>query len=209
MTGPPQPPPPPFVVTIDGNIGAGKTTVLECLSNVHGAPVVVEPIDLWQPFLQRLYAGEPGAAFAMQVRVWFDRAGGGLHIPPSSSNHAPVFVERSPLMQVRAFVEAQRGNLAPHEVGLLQEMYAQHWVPSVHVYLRSSPEACAQRVARRARPGEALIDAGYLAALHALHESAFRDLHSVAVVDVDGKTPLQIAAEIMSAASAAATKKKY
>jgi len=72
----------------------------------------------------------------------------------------------------------------------------------VHIYLRSNPVNCAQRVVQRARPGEHAIEPDYLENLHALHEEAYinaiRCGKKVLVIDVEGKTPDMIAAEIHS-----------
>lgn len=210
MTSCPPPPPRPFVVTVDGNIGCGKTTVLSLLKSAHRQAVVVEPIDVWQPFLDRLYAGEPGAALAMQVRVWFDRA---ARRPGADTDAAIVFVERSPRLQVAAFVDAQSANFAPNEANLLSDLYREAWEPDLFVYLRSSPDACARRIAKRARASEDAVRVDYLAVLHDRHEGAFADggggnKQKVVVIDVERKSPEEIAQTIVDAAAAAAAAAK-
>ena len=60
------------VVSIDGNIGAGKSTVLNYLKNNYHYQIDLEPIDDWLPFLQDMYKNSKDA-FEFQIKVWFDR----------------------------------------------------------------------------------------------------------------------------------------
>jgi len=195
------------LITIDGNIGAGKTTVLKFLHTKHGWPVDLEPVHRWMPYLQSMY--QPGSkpnqlshtAFEFQVRVWLDRC----WIQPKSASSKIMLMERSPFFQQMVFVNANvaNGSIRPSEHHTLIEMYTkamEMWSPLLYIYLRSNPERCKERIAKRARPSEQFINAGYLHTLHNLHESAYLEAARrgmrIIVIDVEGKTPEMVTDEV-------------
>lgn len=190
------------IFTIDGNIGAGKTTILEYLHTHYRVAIDPEPVEKWQPYLDQMYRHHRGA-FEFQVRVWLDRCW--INNRP---NTAPILMERSPYFQSNVFVPAMLdgGKITQQEYMMLQEMYANSatlWAPSGAIYLRSNPTKCAERIRRRARPSEEGISVGYLYKLHTLHEHAYINAvsHGVPVVciDVEGKTVSQVAGEVFVA----------
>lgn len=190
------------IFTLDANIGAGKSTVLEYLHTHYRLPVDVEPIAKWQPYLDDMYKHNRGA-FEFQVRVWLDRCW------IQKRNHtSPLLMERSPYFQANVFVPANvsNGRLTVREYYQLMEMYQKSstlWSPQGYIYLRSRPEKCKERIMRRNRNSEDNITLEYLHMIHDLHEQAYMTavVHGlkVIVVDVEGKTVPQIAHEIYNA----------
>lgn len=198
----------PRVITLDGNIGAGKTTVLELLAAETGIKVDLEPVESWQPWLNRMYQTGSGV-FEFQLRVWLDRC---WPKAQSNANVAYYIMERSPMFQEGVFIPANISNkrLTEDQVSLLKDMYAkvnELWEPNVYIYLRSDPAKCAERIIRRARQSEDAIPIHYLQELHDLHEKtlvAAQQLgKKILVVEMEGKTPKQIATEILSHLSTA------
>lgn len=190
------------IITIDGNISAGKTTVLRILHSKYRWAVDLEPVQKWAPYLRDLYEHHT-RAFEFQVRIWLDRC----WIQPKSNSSTIMLMERSPFFQNAVFVKANsmNGNLTVNQSDTLIDMYQKAmamWSPLVHIYLRSNPANCAQRIVQRARAGEQAIEPEYLENLHVLHEAAYIDAvrsgKKVIVVDVEYKTPDAIAAEIHS-----------
>lgn len=184
-----------MIVTLDGNIGAGKSTALRLVRERlagGGAAACEEPLERWGPALERLYAAVPGAALEFQLRVFLDRCAAAPEL-----RHGTVLVERSPEFQRRVFV----AQLPEPARGLMDETYRRlaAWRPDAYVYLRSAPEACAARVAARGRPCEAGLSLAYLRTLHKAHEMAAAALGAAArvlIVDVDGKSPERVADEV-------------
>jgi len=188
------------IITIDGNIGAGKTTVLRILHSKYRWAVDLEPVHKWAPYLRDLYEHK-SRAFEFQVRIWLDRC----WIQPKSNSSTVMLMERSHHFQNAVFVKANNmnGNLTANQSETLTDMYSKAmamWSPLVYIYLRSNPSNCALRIVQRARPGEHAIEPDYLENLHALHEdayvSAIRCGKKVLVIDVESKSPDMIAAEI-------------
>lgn len=194
------------IITVDGNIGSGKSTVLRHLHNKFGVPVDLEPVERWAPYLRDLYAGSANtsssAAFEFQVRVWLDRCW------VQHRAATPLFMERSPYFQALVFVATNYalGKFTDREHELLQHLYRHVlgiWSPALYVYLRSSPQQCCARIRRRNRESEDHIHPSYIALLHAKHEEAYfsavRSGLRVVVIDVEDKNPDQIADEVVRA----------
>ena len=192
----------PIVFTIDGTIGAGKSSVLEYLNKTYNVPVIVEPIAKWQPYLNDLYGNKESSAFNFQTRVWLDRC----WIDPLSTK--TVVMERSPFFQESVFVKINciNGRITEKQSAMLKEMYDKTnklWCPSGYIYLRSAPEKCLERIAKRARNSEDAIPITYMNQLNALHEEAYHEAanngKNIICIDVDGKTIAEVATEAWTA----------
>jgi len=188
-----------MIITVDGNIGSGKSSVLECLHAKYGLPIDLEPVQKWQPFLQNMYYNNRGA-FEFQVRIWLDRCW-----IQDKNLRSTLMMERSPFFQSVVFVPAnlENGRITYQQNAMLQEMYAltmRSWSPSVYIYLRSNPDNCMRRISARARTSEEAINPEYVKRLHELHEYAYMmALYNrclVVCIDVENKTIEQIAAEV-------------
>ena len=195
------------IFCLDGSIGCGKTTVLEYIHNTFGISIDLEPVQKWQPFLERLYLNQKGA-FELQTRIWLDRCW--IQEKPGAN----IVMERSPHFQRHVFVPIQRSNMREHEYQAIVEMYQRSdsmWSPQGYIYLRSDPRKCYKRIATRSRNSENKITLTYLTLLHDFHERAY--MHAIAIgmpvicIDVDGahgggagpKSVQAVATEVMSA----------
>lgn len=188
------------IVTIDANIGAGKTTVMQWLHDHYRLPIDLEPVQSWEPYLKDIYENRKNV-FMFQVRVWLDRCF------PKPTGIAPcLLMERSPYFQQNIFVNIamEQRTMSHNESMILHDLYAKiydTWSPSLYIYLRSNPNECLRRIDHRARPSEATIEYEYLLELHRLHEQTYyeavhKGLNAICV-NVEGKTPEQIGQEIV------------
>jgi deoxyadenosine/deoxycytidine kinase len=191
------------IISVDGNIGAGKTTVLEHISRMnhdHRVRLDLEPVSKWQPWLEKMYITGSGV-FDFQIRVWLDRCW-----PMIPSTSEDLFIERSPLFQENVFVPANitNGKLTSDQASIIHELYAKTaaiWDPTIYIYLQSDPGKCAERIIRRGRASEDNIPITYLKELHTLHEEAYNIASAsgkkIYIINVEGKTVPEIAEEIM------------
>ena len=103
------------IITIDGNIGAGKTTILNYIHANHNIYVDLEPIDKWKPFLDDIYINKR-KFFNFQVRVWLDRSW-----IQEKDNNSTIVMERSPYFIRHTFNEymAENHNVNPQESNIL------------------------------------------------------------------------------------------
>lgn len=187
-----------MIISIDGNIGAGKSTVMKYLRNTYKYNVDLEPVDEWIPFLHDMYKNHKDA-FEFQVKVWLDR----LYLPIYPANKITL-VERSGYFQWHVFTKSsiETGKINERQYNLLKTMYDNClFYPDVYIYLQTSPDETFKRIHTRARNCESDIDMNYLEKIHAMHENAFAELSQEPAVrtykiNVEGRTVKQISEDI-------------
>ena len=188
------------IITVDGNIGCGKTGVLNHLHKVLKLPVDLEPVDNWQPYLNNMYI-EKNNTFNFQVRIWLDRC----WIQSINTNN--ILVERSPFFIKNTFIEIAKENklITEAEYNILLDLHKKTdsmWKDNIYIYLRSNPESCLARIKKRNRTSEENIDIEYIKRLHELHESNILKLSKIIspenlfIIDVENKTISSIATEL-------------
>jgi deoxyadenosine/deoxycytidine kinase len=189
------------IYTIDGNIGCGKTTILNYLHKHKNIQIDLEPVDKWKPFLDNVYINKTGY-FNMQIKVWLDRA----WIQDKETNSI-IFMERSPYFIRNTFNKNDfiNNHINEDEYNVINEMYQKTdkiWKSNFYIYLRSSPKKCLERIKTRGRENEINIDEDYLMSIHDLHEEAYLQLletnKNVILIDIENKTIEEIIKEIVS-----------
>jgi deoxyadenosine/deoxycytidine kinase len=189
------------IYTIDGNIGCGKTTILNYLHKHKNIQIDLEPVDKWKPFLDNVYINKTGY-FNLQIKVWLDRA----WIQDKETNSI-IFMERSPYFIRNTFNKNDfiNNHINEDEYNVINEMYQKTdkiWKSNFYIYLRSSPKKCLERIKARGRENETNIDEDYLISIHDLHEEAYLQLletnKNVILIDIENKTIEEIIKEIVS-----------
>ena len=189
------------IITIDGNIGAGKTTILNYIHANHNIYVDLEPIDKWKPFLDDIYINKR-KFFNFQIRVWLDRSW-----IQEKDNNSTIVMERSPYFIRHTFNEymAENHNVNPQESNILNELYDKTdiiWKSNYYIYIRSSPSKCLERIIKRGRENEMNIDLDYLTDIHNLHEFAYHKAleegRNIVCIDIENKDIEEIANEIIT-----------
>ena len=187
------------IVTIDGNIGCGKTSLLNYLHRYNKMVIDLEPVDNWLSHLNKMY-NENKDIFHFQIRVWLDRCW------IQEKSDVLVLMERSPYFIRNVFVSTAFENqtISTRENRILQELHDKTdplWPKTTHIYLRSSPESCFQKIQKRNRGVEKSITLEYLEQLHSKHEKCYNDLKSkqeiCTYIDTSNKTVAEIAKEFI------------
>lgn len=169
-------------VSIEGNIGSGKSMVLDALAQYSDDPfwdkwrIVPEPVHEWCHLLGPFYAAFPdtparhGLAALLQLTVLSAYA----RILPQPSEAPLVIMERSPWSSLAVFLPIQD---LPPSLGKAVHQTAHHMreelencLPAAIIYLRTDPNTCLQRIHRRQRPGESSVSLTYLQQLHQQYE---------------------------------------
>tara|TARA_B110001450_G_scaffold6681_2_gene6876 strand:+ start:3540 stop:4130 length:591 start_codon:yes stop_codon:yes gene_type:complete len=188
------------IITVDGNIGCGKTGVLNYLHKILKLPVDLEPVDNWQSHLNNMYI-DKNNTFNFQVRIWLDRCW------IQSTNINNILVERSPFFIKNTFIEIAKENklITETEYNILLDLHKKTdsmWKNNIYIYLKSNPESCLARIKKRNRMGEDNIDLEYIKRLHELHESNILELSKIIssdklfIINVENKTISTIATEL-------------
>lgn len=190
-------------VVVDGNIGAGKTTLMSLLE-ARGLSVVTEPVDVWCSGYEHrgitetspisMYYEDPvrnAVPFQLHVLTTCVKK---MTDAFDSAGDAPVVIERDPF-DLDLFIEdnfrEERFSAFEHRVFCDLVAAIRRLVPAERVgcvYLRLSPEKCLARIRKRMRTAEMTIGLEYLTGLHDLHERKYDDPGCPSLI-VDASVP--------------------
>ncbi len=182
-------------VLVVGNLGSKKSTVLQLLSHMtfpRPAFVYPEPVEDWEGegFLNGIYHSEGEdkvkavTNFQMEVIGWYnyvqraiERRGAEIAIVergPGDVRDVFLPVNR-PLLgdaTYAAFQKITHANFFSRGGGVLDARREDVYT----VYLRTTPEMCASRIAARSRDSEVgAVSMDYLRQIHNLYEDAYAD----------------------------------
>ncbi|XP_005093235.2 thymidine kinase 2, mitochondrial [Aplysia californica] len=167
-----------LVVCVEGNIGCGKTTLLEYFKTASGCEILAEPVEKWRNVkgfnaLELMYQDPVRWGMALQTHVQLTML----------QNHSKPMTEPVKLME-RSIFSAKycftdnlfhSGKMPAIEHAILTEWFdwiiqSQNIKVDLFVYLRTDPELLYSRIKQRCRPEEEGIPLDYLRTLHQLHE---------------------------------------
>lgn len=178
------------IMSIEGNIGAGKTTILNELQNKYKdnkeIVFIREPVDLWEDFtdsngvhiLKKFYEDPKKYAFAFQIMAFTTRAKLLRQSILANPSATVFFCERSLDSDKEIFAKML------YDDGMMDDIMFKIYNSSFQEYLKEcdqvqvnhifylevSPEECAKRIKQRARDGEDNIDPTYLKRCHDYHD---------------------------------------
>lgn len=157
-------------IAVAGNMGVGKTSMVEFLTSEYGFTPVYEPYTS-NPFLDDFYADMPTWAFRSQV--WFLTHKFRLHL---ALNDQPgtIVQDRTIYEDAEIFATNVRAQIGEREFRTYLELYDAMRValrpPDLMIYLRCSVKSIQRRIRRRGRPSELAIPVAYLRRLNGLYE---------------------------------------
>jgi deoxyadenosine/deoxycytidine kinase len=174
----------PQIVSVEGNIGAGKSTLVAALGSLEGVFVVEEPVAAWAkvmdgngtPMLDLFYKDTEKHAFAFQVMAFMSRLDALRRLRDSPEVRAcerPILVTERCLQTDRhVFTEMLRdSNMMCEEhhavYRMMYDNFARECPVHALIHLDLAPEACMDRIRERGRSGEEGVGANYLASLDA------------------------------------------
>lgn len=165
-----------MLATIEGNIGAGKTTLINRLASILDATVLPEPLHArtFATLLERYYADPKRWGMTFQLDTLRARAVAQLSAPEGL-----VLQDRSVIGDsLFAEVAYEQGFIDDTEyevyLSLREALTAGLPAPVAVIYLDASPETCLQRIHKRGRGCESEVPLAYLRALHEAHERMAR-----------------------------------
>jgi deoxynucleoside kinase len=155
-------------VSIDGSIGAGKTSAICGAVAPLGIPYHLEPVEQWEFLLKKMYEDPHRWAMTFNVSVLLT-----MNRFAEQQQQEVVVHERSPLSCRYVFSELQHemGFMTDEEMAIVDDAFQQtSWVPDVLLYIRTSPEVAFARMRGRDRECEESVDMRYLRRLHLKYE---------------------------------------
>lgn len=171
-------------ISISGNIGSGKSTVINSLTQLYSTKinVVPEPVSDWYPFLELFYKDKKKWAFSLQVQV-----ANSFKYPESSETPRNFSVyERSAQESLHIFSSALKDDnlLTDKEYDIIQFITDKYcWEPNFTIHINTDPHICLERINKRNRSAETNISIDYLKKLHQKYQNFPCDLL------IDGNQP--------------------
>jgi deoxyadenosine/deoxycytidine kinase len=184
----PETPQQPLLISVDGNIGSGKSTTWEMLKETcNGRPdvyFVEEPVGLWDNIkdehgvhiLTNFYKDHKKYAFRFQMMAYISRL---ALLRKTVREHAAqcrvIVTERSVDTDRNIFAKMlyDAGDIA-HDEYTIYNMWFDEFIRDLPVagliYIRADPEKCLERIVKRGREGET-IPLEYVQKCHDYHEN--------------------------------------
>jgi deoxyadenosine/deoxycytidine kinase len=159
-------------IAVAGNMGVGKTSLVEFLHSQYGFEPVYEPYTS-NPYLDEFYADMGRWGFHSQV--WFLTHKFRLHLELNDRTET-IVQDRTIYEDAEIFATnlARGGQIPERDFRTYMELYEGMRTalqpPDLMIYLRCSVSAIRKRIKRRGRPSEQAIPLPYLKRLNQLYE---------------------------------------
>jgi deoxyadenosine/deoxycytidine kinase len=176
------------IITIEGNIGSGKSTLLEFLKNeliISNQKIIFmkEPVDEWEDIkdsngktmLQKFYENQEKYSFPFQMMAYISRLKL-LKDTVEQNPNAIIISERSLYTDKYVFAKMLYESSKIEDVNY--QIYCKWFDTFVKdypiagiIYVKTDPEICHDRIAKRSRLGESSIPLDYLVSCDKYHNN--------------------------------------
>ena len=195
----------PFILSIDGNIGSGKSTLYADLQTYYKDNTDIcfcpEPVDTWTkivdnnntPILTNLYKDTKRFAFRFQMMAYISR----LHLlrkKVKENKYKIIITERSVQTDRNVFAKMlfDDGMIELDEYTIYNNWFNE-FLDEIClggiIYVKAEPEICDVRVKCRAREGE-IIPLDYLKKCHEYHEDWLQNIDNKMIIEANVDTKL-------------------
>ena len=204
----------PIILTIEGNIGAGKSTLITKLienlrNDINSNRKIIylqEPVDEWCKIkskdnlnmLELFYSNPKKYAFAFQMMAFISRMAK-LKQAMSNNKNSIIICERSIFTDREVFAKMlyEDGLILEEEYQIYNKWFthfANEIKPSGIIYLKTDPNISDERIKKRNRLGEN-IDIQYLQKCHKYHEDwiqSYENISHLLIIDYSYSKPEDI-----------------
>lgn len=176
------------ILSIEGNIGSGKSTIIEYLKNNFNNKNIIflpEPVDEWEKIkdndnnsvLQNFYADQKKYSFAFQMMAYISR----LNLLRKTIKNNPnkiILTERSLFTDKYVFAKMLYDSKNMNEI---EYQIYNNWFESFldlapiskMIYLKTDPKISFERIGIRNRNGENNIPYDYIENCHLYHNNMY------------------------------------
>jgi deoxyadenosine/deoxycytidine kinase len=201
------------IISIEGNIGSGKSTILqhlkECFKTTENIIFLEEPVDIWETIkdengttiLTKFYENQEKYSFAFQMMAYISR----LSILKNTIKENPnaiIITERCLNTDRYVFAKMLYDNKKIEEIEY--QIYLK-WFDefcdiiqnSKMIYMKTNPEICYERIAKRNRTGESNISIDYLNGCHHYHEEMIKKIN-YSILEINSNIDTDINKDIIN-----------
>ena len=183
----------PRIIAVAGNMGSGKSSLVEWLRQQFGMVPFFEPNEE-NPYLSDFYADMP--RWAMSSQLFFLVRRFQIHrevVRRAAADPRPVVQDRTLYEDAEVFAAHlhHAGYIDARDWSVYQDLYRtlrdEIRPPDLMIYLRCPLKTLTQRIRRRGRDFEKKLPKSYLASLESLYEAWFAryDLSPAVVIETD------------------------
>jgi deoxyadenosine/deoxycytidine kinase len=192
-----------IVISIDGSIGSGKSTLVEHLRQTSTEFIYVdEPLNKWDKFkdaqgqtiLQKFYGNQAKYAFSFQTMALLSRLTA-IRDAIASNPSAIILTERSLYTDKLVFAKML------FESGIIEDVNYQIYLSwfdafisecpiEAVIYIKADPAVCSGRILKRLREGEEGIPLEYLENCGKYHDSMIEEMQKATLV-LDGNIDIE------------------
>jgi len=193
-----------MLIAIEGNIGTGKTTIIEFLKKHYASDPSVtfieEPLEKWlnlkdtdgQNILGKFYETPERWSYSFQMHAFITRA---KDIIAKDSLSNTIIIERSIMTDRNVFTSLLKdsGKISELEWQLYEEWF--NWLtdhfksitPDSYIYLKADPQISYQRMVNRTRDEENNVSFEYIKSVSDKHNTWLEDTESspVDIIEVN------------------------
>jgi deoxyadenosine/deoxycytidine kinase len=197
-----------FIISIEGNIGSGKSTFLSYLKENSSSKIVFvkEPVDEWEQIrdgktnetiLQKFYKDQEKYSFSFQMMAFISRFSI-LRETVRNNPSAIIITERCLYTDKYVFAKMlfEMKNIEDVNYQIYNkwfEEFASEFPINKIIYIKANPEICFERIKKRNRLGESVIPLDYLTNCHCYHEDMIELLSSTTeIIYIDGNIDINI-----------------
>jgi deoxyadenosine/deoxycytidine kinase len=174
------------MILLEGNIGAGKSTMGRILKESGLVDFIEEPVETWQQgfaanLLEAFYRDMERWAFTFQITAFVTRAKTWQEVL-ALTDHTRVVLERS--IFTDRYVFASNSHALGGMTDVEWQVYCGLWdflatnycvEPDCILYYRTPAETCVERMKQRGRSEESEVSLEYLQQLETLHDEWLLD----------------------------------
>jgi deoxyadenosine/deoxycytidine kinase len=202
-----------FIISIEGNIGSGKSTFLESLKKNEKYVYVREPVDEWETvidgngktILEKFYEDQEKYSFSFQIMAFISRLvllkrTIEKSITERKNLSEPIYIitERSLYTDKYVFCNMlfDSGKIEDVNYVIYQkwfEEFTKDYPLNKIIYIKTDPEICHERIAKRARKGESVIPLEYIKECDKYHETMLEIIKNtdVTMCTIDGNINIE------------------
>lgn len=202
----------PLIVSIEGNIGIGKSTLLDNLelsyksNGITDVIILREPVEEWsvvrdennESILKNFYRDPVKYSFSFQILILKTMVDLLLRTISDNPNCKIIICERSVKSSFNVFVKMQHHSFMMNKIEfqiyesiykqtLLMENIRQHKI----VYLYCRAEICFERIQSRCREGEDDIDLDYLKRCDRYHRLWLNDEDRNTIIKINMESNIE------------------